>query len=186
LVRRLESREEMRLMEENRLASGVNCQAVGADLEEHLADLQKRIDKTRQQIKDHINQHPDLKDKAKRLDSIPGIGESTAALLLAELGDIRHFDNARQVAAFAGLVPRIRECGSSVRSKPRLSLVSPSSLPRLSLVSPSSLPRLSLVSPSSLQGGVVTSAQSDVFPRHDGVALQSPHQGSGATLVGSR
>jgi transposase len=128
LVRRLETLEEMRLMEENRLASGVNCQAVRADLEEHLAELQKRMDKTRQQIKDHIDQHPDLKDKAKLLDSIPGIGEATAALLLAELGDISHFDNARQVAAFAGLVPRIRESGSSVRSKPRLSKVGSSRL----------------------------------------------------------
>jgi len=128
LVRRLETLEEMRLMEENRLTSGVSCEAVRADLEEHLSDLQKRIDKTRRQIKDHIDQHPDLKSQAKLLESIPGIGAATAALLLAELGDISHFDNARQVAAFAGLVPRIRQSGSSVRSKPRLSKVGSSRL----------------------------------------------------------
>lgn len=128
LVRRLESLEEMRLMEENRLASGVSCRAVQADLEAHLADLQERIEKTRQHIKDHINQNPALKDKAILLESIPGIGQATAALLLAELGDITHFDNARQVAAFAGLVPRIRESGSSVRSRARLSKVGSSRL----------------------------------------------------------
>jgi len=62
------------------------------------------------------------------LDSIPGIGEATAALLLAELGDMAQFSNARQVAAFAGLVPRIRESGASVRGRSRLSKVGSSRL----------------------------------------------------------
>ncbi len=128
LVRRLESLEEMRLMEKNRLASGVSCQQVRADLEEHLADLQARIEKTGQHIKDLIDQDPELKNQAGLLQSIPGIGPTTAALLLAEVGDISHFDNARQVAAFAGLVPRIRESGSSVRSRSRLSKVGSSRL----------------------------------------------------------
>ncbi len=52
-ARRLESLQEMHLMEDNRLASGVSCQEVRADLEEHLADLQARLEKTRQHIKDH-------------------------------------------------------------------------------------------------------------------------------------
>jgi transposase len=48
--------------------------------------------------------------------------------LLAELGDISQFSNARQVAAFAGLVPRIRESGTSVRGRSRLSKVGSSRL----------------------------------------------------------
>jgi transposase len=43
------------------------------------------------------------------LDSIPGIAATTAALLLAEVPDIKRYHSARQVAAFAGLVPRERE-----------------------------------------------------------------------------
>jgi transposase len=128
LVRRLETLEEMRLMEENRLSSGVTCAVVRASLEEHIQYLQEQIDKTHRQIKDHLDQHPGLKDKANLLDSIPGIGEATAALLLAELGDLTQFSSARQVAAFAGLVPRIRESGSSVRSRSRLSKVGSSRL----------------------------------------------------------
>lgn len=128
LVRRLETLEEMRVMEENRLASGVTSAEVQASLEEHITYLQAQIDKTQRQIKDHIDQHPGLKDKAKLLDSIPGIGEATAALLLAELGDLTQFSSARQVAAFAGLVPRIRESGSSVRGRSRLSKVGSSRL----------------------------------------------------------
>jgi transposase len=128
LVRRLESLDEMRLMEENRLTSGGTCQEVRDSLEEHIAYLQTQIEKTRRQIKNHIDQHPDLKQKAELLESIPGIGAATAALLLAEIGDFDNFGSARQVAAFAGLVPRIRESGSSVRSKSRLSKVGSSRL----------------------------------------------------------
>ncbi|HVF11432.1 MAG TPA: transposase [Abditibacteriaceae bacterium] len=86
------------------------------------------MDKTRRQVKDHINGHPDLKGKSELLDSIPGIGEATAALLLAELGDMTQFSSARQVAAFAGLVPRIRESGTSVRGRARLSKIGSSRL----------------------------------------------------------
>jgi transposase len=128
LVRRLETLTEMHTMEENRLGSGVESAAVQASLQEHLDYLVQQIEKTRRQIKDHIDRHPDLKGQSKLLESIPGIGETTAALLLAELGNISHFDNARQVAAFAGLVPRIRESGSSVRSRARLSKVGSSRL----------------------------------------------------------
>jgi transposase len=128
LVRRLETLEEMRIMEENRLTSGITSAEVQASLEEHIAYLQAQIDKTQRQIQEHIDQHPDLKNKANLLDSIPGIGEATAALLLAELGDMAQFSSARQVAAFAGLVPRIRESGSSVRGRSRLSKVGSSRL----------------------------------------------------------
>ncbi len=128
LVRRLEHLEEMHKMEENRLASGGLSPQVEASLQEHISYLAQQIEKTRRQIKDHIDGNPGLKDKATLLESIPGIGATTAALLLAELGDISHFNNARQVAAFAGLVPRIRESGTSVRGRSRLSKVGSSRL----------------------------------------------------------
>ncbi len=57
-------------------------------------------------IQKHINNHPDLKEQSTLLDSIPGIGNTTAALLLAEITNITQYKSARQVAAYAGLVPR--------------------------------------------------------------------------------
>jgi transposase len=120
LVRRLETLDEMRVMEENRLESGVTSPEVRASIEEHIAYLQAQIEKTRRQIKDHIDQNPTLKGQRDLLTSIPGIGETTAALLLAEV-DATQFESARQVAAFAGLVPRIRQSGTSVRGRSRLS-----------------------------------------------------------------
>lgn len=128
LVRRLEHLEEMLTIESNRLGAGGLAGLVRESLEEHIAYLTQQIEKTRRQIKDHIEQNPEMKSQSQLLESIPGIGATTAALLLAELGDISHFSNARQVAAFAGLVPRIRESGTSVRGRSRLSKVGSSRL----------------------------------------------------------
>jgi transposase len=75
---------------------------------------------TQSLIRDHIDQNPSLSQQRDLLISIPGIGEATAAKLLAEIVDINRYRSARQVAAFAGLVAKHRESGSSVRGKPRL------------------------------------------------------------------
>ena len=128
LVRRLEHLEEMLTIENNRLGAGGVQGLVKESLEEHIEYLTQQIEKTRRQIKAHIDQNPDLKNQSHLLESIPGIGATTAALLLAELGDIKQFGSARQVAAFAGLVPRIRESGTSVRGRSRLSKVGSSRL----------------------------------------------------------
>jgi transposase len=121
LVRRVETLEGMRVMEENRLGACVSSGPVRTSLEDHLGHLHQQIENTRRQIKNHIDQNPSLKVQAKLLESISGSGEATAALLLAELGNLAQFGNSRQVAAFAGLVPHIQHSGSSVRARSRLS-----------------------------------------------------------------
>lgn len=123
LVRRLESLVEMRLMEENRLSSGIQTEAVKHSLEEHIRYLLEEIKQTEALIRRHINNHPDLKEQSDLLDSIPGIGETTAALLLAEITGIKAYTSARQVAAYAGLVPRERRSGTSVRGRVCLSKI---------------------------------------------------------------
>jgi len=64
-----------------------------------------------------------LKQQSELLDSIPGIAETTAARILAEITDIAQYKSARQVAAYAGLVPRERQSGTSVRGRTRLSKI---------------------------------------------------------------
>jgi transposase len=123
LVRRLDSLIEMRVMEEKRLSSGIAVDSVRQSVEELLAHLNEQIKRTEELIRTHINNHPGLKRQSQLLDSIPGIGESTAALLLSELTDIKQYRSARQVAAYAGLVPRERQSGSSVRGRTRLSKI---------------------------------------------------------------
>lgn len=123
LVRRLESLTEMHTAEENRLSSGVSVKAVRESVEVLLAHLCEQIKRTQALIRDHIESHPSLKRQRELLDSIPGIGETTAAALLAEVADFSQYRSARQVAAFAGLVPRERQSGSSVRGRTRLSKI---------------------------------------------------------------
>ncbi len=123
LVRRLESLVEMRVMEENRLSSSMLVEAVRASVEAHLSYLNEQIKHTEELIRDHINSHPTLKRQSQLLDSIPGIAQTTAALLLSEITDITQYRSARQVAAYAGLVPRERQSGSSVRGRTRLSKI---------------------------------------------------------------
>ena len=123
LVRRLESLIEMRVSEENRLSSGVSIETVRHSLEAHIAYLLAEIKQTETLIREHIKNHPGLKEKSDLLDSIPGIGATTAALLLAEITDFTQYKSARQVAAYAGLVPRERRSGSSVRGRTCLSKI---------------------------------------------------------------
>ncbi len=92
-------------------------------MEEHIAYLREQINQTEQLIREHIGNHPDLKEQSKLLDSIPGIGATTAALLLAEIVNITQYKSARQVAAYAGLVPRERRSGTSVRGHTKLSKI---------------------------------------------------------------
>jgi transposase len=121
LVRRLESLLEMHQMEVNRLEAGTSAESVRASLTEHIAFLDEEIKRTEAVIRQHIDQHPTLREQRELLVSIPGIGDTTAAKLLAEMLDVKLYKSARQLAAFAGLVPRLHESGSSIKRKARLS-----------------------------------------------------------------
>jgi transposase len=48
------------------------------------------------------------------LESIPGIGETLAATLASEIGDIERFRNGKSLVAYAGLDPRVRQSGTSL------------------------------------------------------------------------
>jgi transposase len=121
LVRRLETLREMRQQEANRLASGVASPAVRTSLESMLHSLDAEITKLAQQIDEHLDQHPELKQHRDLLATIPGIGRWTAIRLLAEVPRWGAYRSARQLAAQAGLTPHQRQSGSSVRGRPRLS-----------------------------------------------------------------
>jgi transposase len=54
-------------------------------------------------------------DAVQRLMTVPGIGPLTATMLYAWIGDVRRFPHAKQLAAYAGLVPTVRQSGSSIQ-----------------------------------------------------------------------
>jgi len=123
LVRRLDALQGMRTQELNRRAAGVTVADVRASIETVLASLDAQIAHVQQLIRDHLDRHPGLRAQRELLTTIPGIGEATAAVLIAELCDKR-YASARQAAAFAGLVPRLVESGT-LRGRSRLSKIGP-------------------------------------------------------------
>jgi transposase len=120
LVRRLEALQQMHRQESNRLEAA-SAEAVRASIQTLVTHLETDMETIRQAIRDHIDQHPDLKQQQDLLMSIPGIAETTATAILAEIQSWQMFENARQLAAFVGLTPRERLSGTSVRGRPQIS-----------------------------------------------------------------
>jgi len=119
LTRHLENLLETRQQQVNRLEAP-NAKSVVKSLRKLVAQLQAEIQRTEQQIADHIDRHPDLKQQCQLLTSIPGIGPRTAAKLLAEIEGLNKYESARQVAAYAGLTPLNNRSGT-LRGRTRLS-----------------------------------------------------------------
>lgn len=126
LVRRLEDLKDLKQQEENRLESSLDG-AVRDSLTSMIAYLKEQITAVEAAINDHIDKHPELKRKAELLESIPGIGPTTAHKLLAEIA-FANFPSAREVAAFAGLTPRQNLSGTSLRGRGQLSKMGNSGL----------------------------------------------------------
>ena len=119
MLRRLESLIEMSNQERNRWETAT---ATVANLtQSHLEYLEQQQQLIKHLISDHFDQHPHLKQQRDLLTSIPGIGEQTAGVLLAQMGRISDYNNARQLAAHVGLTPCERSSGTSVKGKTRLS-----------------------------------------------------------------
>jgi len=53
--------------------------------------------------------------RVKVLRTLPGVGEFTALVMLAEIGDISRFGSARKLASRAGLTPTVRGSDLTVR-----------------------------------------------------------------------
>lgn len=49
-----------------------------------------------------------------KINSIFGIGDFTTALIIAELGDINRFNNIKELTAYCGLDPSIKQSGKSI------------------------------------------------------------------------
>jgi len=57
------------------------------------------------------------------LTSIPGIGLKTALFMIVITDGFKKFENSKQLCSYAGITPTIRESGSSVRGRSRISKV---------------------------------------------------------------
>ena len=60
-------------------------------------------------------------DEIKRLMTIPGIDVTTAATLIAAIGDIHRFPSAKKLIGYLGIDPRVRQSGQSPARQGRIS-----------------------------------------------------------------
>ena len=111
LLRRRETLVEMISAEKNRLESA-ETNAVRKTIEDHVSFLEEQLRKVTEQMKDHIDSHPGLRDTIERLDEIPGFGEITAMKLVAETNAFSVCTTARELVAYAGLNPRHYQSGT--------------------------------------------------------------------------
>jgi hypothetical protein len=62
-----------------------------------------------------VHEHARSDPRVKVLMGLPGVGEFTVLVILAEVGDISRFPYARKLAAWAGLTPTVRGLDTHVR-----------------------------------------------------------------------
>tara|TARA_R110000751_G_C13686839_1_gene471873 strand:- start:39 stop:1010 length:972 start_codon:yes stop_codon:yes gene_type:complete len=82
-----------------------------------------QLDKTMQALEERLlflvkDTHKDL---LTRITTIPGIGRKTAIMLIVLTGGFERFSSASELCSYAGLTPMIRQSGSSVKGRPRIS-----------------------------------------------------------------
>jgi transposase len=125
LARRLRERVEMQTAEKNGQHAAGLSQAtppvVRRDLARSLRAQKRALERLTRQARKLIAQDPQLTERFARLDSVPGIGETSAVQLLGELGVLAPDREARQWVAYAGLDPRPCRSGTSLHKKPRIS-----------------------------------------------------------------
>ena len=108
-VRRRRQLVNMLAIEKQRL-SGLDDADTVASIREHLAFLQSLIARCDACIQGEIAADAALARKSELLQSIPGIGATTAAVLIAELPELGSADK-KQIAALAGVAPMNRDSG---------------------------------------------------------------------------
>jgi len=125
LARRLRELVEMQTAEKNRQHAAGVSKAIPAvvrrDLARSLRAQERAIERLTRQARKLIAQDSRLTERFELLDSVPGIGETSAVQLLGELGVLAPDLEARQWVAYAGLDPRQYTSGTSVHKKPRIS-----------------------------------------------------------------
>lgn len=122
LVRHREALQKSLIQQTNRLGTYRDDEAK-ASLEKVINLLQAEIEAIEARIRQFIDDHPDLQEKKKLLQSITGIGEKTAIHLLAEMYDLANYKNAKAVAADAGVTTAHYRSGTSVRKRPKMSRI---------------------------------------------------------------
>jgi transposase len=94
---------------------------VVTSLKRSLRQLKKEIDTIEEKLLLLVNEVH--KDVLTRLKSIPGIGKKTSLMLVVLTDGFDRFKSGSELCSYAGLTPIIRQSGSSVNGRARISKI---------------------------------------------------------------
>jgi transposase len=100
---------------------GLPSKYVYSSLKRDLQHLEKEIKGIESRILSLVKQ--EHQEQLTLLKSIPGLGVKTAMFLIVVTDGFKKFENASQLCSYVGITPTIRESGSSVRGRSRISKV---------------------------------------------------------------
>ncbi|APZ47113.1 IS110 family transposase [Polaribacter reichenbachii] len=90
-------------------------------LKQSLKDLEKRMKNLETALLVLVKQaHQEV---LTNLKSIPGIGDKTAIMLVVLTDGFKRFTSAKELCSYAGLTPVVRQSGSSVKARPKISKI---------------------------------------------------------------
>jgi transposase len=115
LWRRRESLIDIRTQELNRLQGPESDPSVRNSLTDHIAYLDEEIKDIEQRINRTIDDDPKLRGQRDLIATIPGLGKTSASAITAEFPNMEEYRDGNAVAAYAGLCPKLRESGTSLR-----------------------------------------------------------------------
>ena len=109
LVARRNQLIEMRTAENNRMEHAIDKE-IQKSIEVIIRYIDRQIESIDQKIGGQIAGMPELMQKVDKLNTVPGIGKTTASMLVAELPELGML-NRRQIAALVGVAPINRDSG---------------------------------------------------------------------------
>lgn len=96
---------------ENNRREHILHRAVDRSLNRMIRTIKREIENVDQLIREQLDRMPELKTKAKILDSAPGIGQTTAIMLATEVPELGKL-NRREIAMLVGVAPINRDSGT--------------------------------------------------------------------------
>lgn len=109
LVARRRQLVECRVAEENRLERAAS-KPVRKSIQAAVGFYNRQIDAVEEQIGQKIKDSPVWREKDELYQSVPGVGDATSRVLIAELPELGRLSN-NQIAALVGLAPFACESG---------------------------------------------------------------------------
>lgn len=90
-------------------------------MQQRIRFLNSQEKEIKNDIKAIVELHPKIRQIVKKITTIPGIGDLTAVIVLAETNGFELIRNKSQLVSYAGLDVREKQSGTSVKGKPRIS-----------------------------------------------------------------